>query len=392
VIAALVLPGFAPFSTGPAGGTVLRGVFPGGARPGFVYLPPDYDPSHRYPVLYLLHGMPGSPSEYVSATNLVADADAGIADGRLRPFIAVVPAAGPDPKYNGEWAGPWARELVTQIVPWIDGHLATIAAARGRVLAGLSAGGFGAADIGLRNPSDFGSIASWSGYFAPLHDGPFKRSSAAVLRANDPLLLAVADRAVLARAGTRFFLATGPAHSHWFRPAQTAAFAAELRRLDLPVTTFSYAQTRGEWSAQLDAGLAWAFGATSKLTLHVVGRAARSSTASCAFLISARVREGGRQVTCLTAVRGFPGPHSVIRSSGTMTFRLAQGTIRARVAVTQRFGANGASATQTLSGSIVGGSGRYAGVRGTMTGGGTLVDTRAALRSLELVYRLSFSR
>jgi hypothetical protein len=72
-----------------------------------------------------------------------------------------------------------------------------------------------------------------------------------------------------------------------------------------------------------------------------------------------------------------------------MTFRLAAGTIRTKVAVTQRFGANGASAGQTVSGTVVGGTGRYAGARGTLSGGGTLVDTRTSLRALKLVYRLS---
>ena len=205
-------------------------------------------------------GMPGSPTEYLAGTDLVSAADDGIAGRALHPFIAVMPAAGAKAKYNGEWAGPWEQSIVADVVPWVDAHLATIDSASGRTLAGLSAGGFGAFDIGLRNSSLFGAIESWSGYFSPLHDGPFKHAPKSVLRANDPMLLAQTDRRTLTEEHTRFFLSTGPYHSHWFRPGETTTFAAELRGLGLPVTTFVYPQAKGQWVAQVDVGLTWAFG------------------------------------------------------------------------------------------------------------------------------------
>src|SRR5581483_3587102 len=153
---------------------------------------------------------------------------------------------------------PAAR--LRRLAPFVDAHLSTIATPSGRTIAGLSAGGFGAFDIGLRASGLFGAIASWSGYFRPLHDGPFKHATKAVLRANDPTLLAAADRGTLEREHVRFFLSTGPYHSHWFRPAETTSFARELQRLGLPVRTFVYTQAKGEWQAQVDAGLNWAFG------------------------------------------------------------------------------------------------------------------------------------
>jgi enterochelin esterase-like enzyme len=260
VAAAAFLPGFTPLAAGPNGGQVLGGTFPGGARPGFVYLPPGFDPLVRYPVIYLLHGMPGSPSEYLDGTELAAFADAGISSGSLRPFIAVAPAAGSSRNYNGEWAGRWARDLVQRIVPWIDASLPTIATRQGRVIAGLSAGGYGAADIGLRNDDLFGSIESWSGYFHPLLDGPFKHASKRELAANDPQEIVALDWPALAHAGTRFFLSTGPAHSHWFRPSETVAFAHEVRKLGFAATLRLYPSTQGEWRAQVDDGLRWAFG------------------------------------------------------------------------------------------------------------------------------------
>ena len=64
----------------------------------------------------------------------------------------------------------------------------------------------------------------------------------------------------LVRAGTRFFLSTGPPHSHWFRPSETVAFAHEVRKLGLVSKLRLYASRKGEWRAQFDDGLRWAFG------------------------------------------------------------------------------------------------------------------------------------
>jgi enterochelin esterase-like enzyme len=251
---AALLPGFSPVAAGPAGGQILRGTFPGTVRPGFVYLPPHFDPAQRYPVVYLLHGMPGSPEEYVDGTQLGAFADTGIANGGLRPFIAVVPAAGTGRDYNGEWAGQWERAVV-DLVPWVDAHLPTVPSRAARVLAGLSAGGFGAMDIGLRHLELFGTIESWSGYFDPLHDGPFKDATRADLAEHDPTALVRGERRLLARYPTRFYLSTGPLHSHWAKPAQTIAFGEELRGLGLRYTLRVFSSKQGEWRDQLDAGL-----------------------------------------------------------------------------------------------------------------------------------------
>lgn len=261
LVTALLLPGFTAFGTDPDGGQVLQGTFPGTLRPGLVYLPPGFDPAQRYPVAYLLHGMPGSPSEYLAGTAFLDTADAGIAAGTLRPFIAVMPAAGPDARYNGEWAGPWETALVDRVVPWVDAHLPTLPDARDRLLAGLSAGGFGAVDIAFRHPALFGAVASWSGYFDPLRDGPFRTASRATLAANDPPLLLRSLAPTLRRDGIRWFLSTGPYHSHWFRPAQTLAFARQLRQAGLPVAYHAYADEHGVWRKQVATALAWAYGA-----------------------------------------------------------------------------------------------------------------------------------
>ena len=257
-LTAFVLPGFTAAAQQPADGRLLTGVFPGTVRAGYIYLPPRFERSRRYPVVYLLHGLPGDPSEYVNGTQLGRFADAGIEGGTLRPFIAIIPAAGADASYGGEWAGRWETALVSKVVPWVDAHLPTMPTRAGRILAGISAGGFGAVDITLRHPSLFGVAESWSGYFTPLHDAPFTHASAATLAANDPTKLVPAEAATLRRDGLRFFVSTGPYHSHLFLPAETIAFARELGRYGLPVRLMQYGSVNGEWRAQLDAGLDWA--------------------------------------------------------------------------------------------------------------------------------------
>ena len=124
------------------------------------------------------------------------------------------------------------------------------------------------------------------------------------------------------------------------------------------------------------------------LTLHVAGSPTRSATARCQLVITARVVEVGRQRVCLTEIDGFPAPNVTMHSRGTMSFALRTGTIRARVRITQRFRSDGRHASQTTTGTILGGTGRDQHVRGTITGSGTVVDTAARLTNVRLAYRL----
>ncbi|HEY4412058.1 MAG TPA: alpha/beta hydrolase-fold protein, partial [Gaiellaceae bacterium] len=167
LLAAAFLPGWSHVRTGPDGGSVWVGRIPNQVvawdrRPSAVYLPPGFSPTRRYPVIYLLHGMRGAPSEFWDSLDIADVADGLISSGEAPPFIAVMPVAGPlvDPN-GGEWAGVWEDYVVDDVVPWVDANLPAIPTARGRALEGLSAGGFGAVDIGLRHPGLFGTLGSW---------------------------------------------------------------------------------------------------------------------------------------------------------------------------------------------------------------------------------------
>ena len=248
--------GFRVFSHGPTGGQIWRGVIPGARRASMVYLPPGYSAARRYPVVYLLAGMPGSPWSYVRSLSLASVADSLIARGEAAPFLAVLPPAGPSGHYSGEWAGPWERYLVRRVLPWVDGHLSV---SGDRTIAGLSAGGFGAIDIALRHPRLFRCVESWGGYFRPFRDGPLRDASAAELAAHDPLLLVRADAPLFRSRYMRFFLSTGPGHGR-VTAAATSRFARLLGALGLPYRLELLAGKQGEWERQLVDGLRWAFG------------------------------------------------------------------------------------------------------------------------------------
>lgn len=133
-----------------------------------ILVPDDYDadPKKRYPVLYLFHGTSGRASDWVMFGHAV-ETTAGL------PLIVVMPDAGFDGDgggwftdwWNGGAGGRpmWETYHVGELVPWIDDNLRTIAARRGRAIAGLSQGGFGSLSYAARHPELFTSAAAFSG-------------------------------------------------------------------------------------------------------------------------------------------------------------------------------------------------------------------------------------
>jgi putative tributyrin esterase len=132
------------------------------------YLPPGYASSgRRYPVIYFLHGLPAGPTAYKDIAWL-----RGPLDSLSRRAILVAPQGAAvedsDPEYL-DW-GPgrnWETAIAKELPNYVDSHLRTIANRRGRALAGLSAGGYGAVILALHHLDDFAAIESWSGYFHP---------------------------------------------------------------------------------------------------------------------------------------------------------------------------------------------------------------------------------
>jgi len=258
------LPSFVQIGSGPAGGTIWQGLIPNGTYPrshrvSLLYLPPDFSPDRRYSMLFVLHGIRGSPYSIANGLRFADFADNEIVAGRMRPFLAVMPPAGLTEPFEGEWTGPWERYVVDDVLPWAESDLPALPFRRDRAIAGLSAGGYGAADIGLRHPRLFGTIEVLSGSFTAPHDGSLQHASAEQLAANDPTRLAETKVALLRRLGTRFFLSCGTRDRRSL--VLSIDFARLLSALGLPRRTFfAVGGHDGRfWQAQLPDALRFAF-------------------------------------------------------------------------------------------------------------------------------------
>ena len=79
----------------------------GGRRqPVDVYLPPGYaqHPSARYPVFYLLHGVPGRPGAFLQTVRMGVVEDILLARHTIRPMILVMPFGSTGSFTDKEWA------------------------------------------------------------------------------------------------------------------------------------------------------------------------------------------------------------------------------------------------------------------------------------------------
>jgi enterochelin esterase-like enzyme len=205
----------------------------GRSQPVDVYLPPGYaaHPQRRYGVLYLLHGVPGRPAAFLETVRMGVVEDELVALKRARPLILVMPFGSTGSFTDKEWANGigrdagWATFLSRDIVGAIDRRFRTVPSPRWRALAGLSEGGYGALNIGLHNPREFGVLESWSGYARADDIGAIFGHRGRLLRANSPLDTLAAAAPALRRG--RVFVWFYSGSDDRFRP-QNAAFAGAL--------------------------------------------------------------------------------------------------------------------------------------------------------------------
>jgi enterochelin esterase-like enzyme len=133
-----------------------------------VFLPDGYDASAttRYPVIYLLHGLPATGTGYRGMSFVQSALEAS------SPAIVVAPQASRDGETDPEYLdhGPgdrWDTALTQELVRAVDKGFRTIPSRNARALVGLSAGGYGAMHLGLKHLDEFSVVESWSGYFHP---------------------------------------------------------------------------------------------------------------------------------------------------------------------------------------------------------------------------------
>lgn len=123
-----------------------------------VYLPSGYETSRlRYPVLYLLHGNGGSGHDWVDKGNVQSIADRLIASGEIPPAVIVMPDAGVT------WYVDRREKMETAVIrdlfPEVEKNLRVLRSREGRLIGGLSMGGYGSLRFVMKYPEMFAAAA-----------------------------------------------------------------------------------------------------------------------------------------------------------------------------------------------------------------------------------------
>lgn len=167
--------------------TVVSVTYPtpslGGARAALVILPVGYQHTmRRYPVVEMLHGTPGSPSDIITGF----DPAGAAARPGMPPFIGVAPDGHGPVVSNGAFADTAKQHLgaavSVDLQSWMNRRYRT----NGHwSVTGLSDGGYGAAYLGSRTPRSYDRVCAMSGTFTP-HGAVFAHESPTVRRAANP--------------------------------------------------------------------------------------------------------------------------------------------------------------------------------------------------------------
>src|SRR3954464_13813942 len=139
-------------------------------RKARVYTPPGYTRDRKYPVLYLLHGIGGDENEWARGGSPDLILDNLYADKKAVPMIVVLPngraskdltAKDPIPKQSPAFAA-FEKELLTDLIPFIEQTYAVKADRESRAIAGLSMGGGQSLNFGWNNLETFAWVGGFS--------------------------------------------------------------------------------------------------------------------------------------------------------------------------------------------------------------------------------------
>lgn len=146
-----------------------------------VYLPENYGGGIKYPVLYFLPSNGGSSFTVTNQFGIAETADELIRSNEINPMIIV--AVGIDNSF-GINSGSKTKEIrralteevsevrinegmyedyiVSEVIPYIDGHYSTDASRNGRYIGGYSMGGFAALHVAFRHSDLFAKVGGHS--------------------------------------------------------------------------------------------------------------------------------------------------------------------------------------------------------------------------------------
>ncbi|SPE29572.1 putative esterase [Candidatus Sulfopaludibacter sp. SbA3] len=131
-----------------------------------VYTPPGYesDARTRYPVLYLFHGANADETAWTRLGHVNLILDNLLAAGKCKPFVVVMPFGYGVPPGSGASGNTAAftRDLLEDVLPFVDAHYRVYQDRGHRAIAGLSMGGGESLEIGLNHPDLFAYVGGFS--------------------------------------------------------------------------------------------------------------------------------------------------------------------------------------------------------------------------------------
>lgn len=235
-------------------------------RHALVWLPPQYDQPrfahYRFPVLVLLHGEPGAPHDWTSVLGLPGVLNQQYASGTSRSMVVVMPEVNGRPRQECMDApqGPRLDTYLTKDIPADVGAQVRVAPpGQHWAVGGLSAGGYCAARLALRNPRIFGAAAVMDGYFRSDLSRTVRRrllGQAAVPTTDDPATLLAHFPA--GRPLPAFWIMGGTGNATDYRNAITFATSVGEREDLRFLTVIGGRHTAAAWRVSLPDLLRWA--------------------------------------------------------------------------------------------------------------------------------------
>lgn len=141
-------------------------------RKALIYLPPNFDSGKRYPVLYLLHGIGGDEKEWLTHGQPQVILDNLYAEEKIEPMLVVMPngRAMKDDRAVGNIMDPgkveafatFEKDLLDDLIPYVESKFPVIKDRNYRALAGLSMGGGQSLNFGLGNLDYFAWVGGFS--------------------------------------------------------------------------------------------------------------------------------------------------------------------------------------------------------------------------------------
>jgi enterochelin esterase family protein len=134
-----------------------------------VYTPPGYEGSTntRYPVLYLFHGANADETAWTRLGRVNLILDNLLAAGKSKPFLVAMPFGygvppGSPSSAPGANLTAFSRDLLEDVIPFVESHYRAYADRGHRAIAGLSMGGGESLGIGLNHLELFSYVGGFS--------------------------------------------------------------------------------------------------------------------------------------------------------------------------------------------------------------------------------------